>query len=195
MWLRAFHSIYAPQLAVRVLAAVRHHHTDATLRMIGPDKDGSLAKTRALATDLGVSSAVHFVAGVPKAMVPAELVKGEVFLNTTTLESFGVSPLEAAACGLALVTTGAGELSYLWQHEVDALVVPVNDSEAMGAAVLRLLREPELAVRIAANGRRKAELFDWVHVLPQWEGVLEQVAGKGQRGAGTVARVRTDTWM
>jgi glycosyltransferase involved in cell wall biosynthesis len=170
VWLRAFHKMYAPQLAIEVLGLVRRERPDASLHMVGPDKDGSLAVCRALAQKLGLSQVVSFVPGVPKAHVPEELVKGKVFLNTTTVESFGV-----------VVTTGAGELSYLWQHETDALVVPVNDAGAMADAVLRVLHEPGLAARLAVNARRKAESYDWSHVLPQWESLLASIGDATRR--------------
>ena len=81
--------------------------------------------------------------------------------------------MEAAACGLPIVTTDAGELAYLWQNGMDAMVVPVGDARAMAAVVRRILTEPKLAEKLSVNARRKAESFDWAVILPQWEKLFE----------------------
>jgi glycosyltransferase involved in cell wall biosynthesis len=80
------------------------------------------------------------------------------------------------ACGLCVVSTNAGGITYLLEHEHDALLVPPDDHEAMAAAVRRLLTEEGLAARISRNARRKAEQFDWSVILPQWEALLKGVA-------------------
>jgi glycosyltransferase involved in cell wall biosynthesis len=92
--------------------------------------------------------------------------------------------MEAAACGLCIVSTNVGELPLLWQDGHDALLVQPDDSTAMAAAVRRILREPGLAERLSRNARAKAEQFDWAVILPQWERVLAEVA----RGAQSSVR-------
>jgi glycosyltransferase involved in cell wall biosynthesis len=47
----------------------------------------------------------------------------------------------------------------------------------MAAAVRRILTEPELAAKLSANARKKAEQFDWSVILPQWEKLIEEVIG------------------
>ena len=107
------------------------------------------------------------------------LAEGDIFLNTTNYESFGVSVLEAAACGLCIVTTDAGELPFIWQDGVDALIVPVNDARAMAAAVTRILAEPGLAAKLSTNARKNAEKYDWSVILPQWEELFKSLVPHG----------------
>ncbi len=173
VWLRAFHHIYNPPMAVETLAILRDAGVDASLTMIGPDKgDGTYEDALELAKSRGVLDVVNFTGSVPKDSVPGWLDQGEIFLNTTRFESFGVAVLEAAACGLPIVTTDVGELSYLWEHEVDALLIPPDDPQAMANAVHRIITEPGLAEKLSHNARQKAEKFDWSVVLPQWEEIL-----------------------
>src|SRR5262249_19243901 len=49
------------------------------------------------------------------------------------------------------------------------LLVPDDDDEAMAAAILRLLHNPDLASRLSSNGRKLAESFSWQQIRPQWE--------------------------
>lgn len=177
VWLRAFHEIYHPQMAIEALAILNSTGHDYSLIMIGPDKgDGSYQACIDLAKEKGISQKIHFTGPVDKQTVPSWLIKGDIFLNTTRYESFGVSVLEAAACGLPIVTTNVGELPYLWEHEQDALLVPPDDASAMAAAVCRLLTEPGLAEKLSQNARNKAQSFDWSLILPQWELLFQNLS-------------------
>ena len=180
IWLRAFHQIYNPELAIVVLTQLVGEYPDATLTMIGPDKgDGSLPEVRRLIEKYHLTKSVSIMGTIPKDQVGQYLSEGNVFLNTTNYESFGVSVMEAAACGLCIVTTDAGELPILWEDEVDALIVPINDSKAMADAVIRILTEPGLAQKLSTNARKKTENYCWPVILPQWEALFEKVLNHG----------------
>ena len=175
-WLRAFHSIYNPWLAPVVIAELRKSFPHLHLAMAGPDKgDGSLRKTRQVAEENGTLAAIDFPGGLDKKAVPRWLDQADIFLNTTNIDNTPVSVLEAMASGLPVVSTNVGGLPYLMENEQEALLVPPNDAGAMARAVERVLREPGLAARLSAQGRKLVEGFDWPVILPQWERVLEDV--------------------
>ncbi len=180
-WLRSFHEIYNPSLAVRVLANLMEQFAETQLTMVGPDKkDGSLQRAEKLALELGVLKHLHLPGGVAKTEVPGWLDRADIFLNTTNADNTPVSVLEAMACGLPVVSTDVGGLRYLLEHEQDGLLVPPDDTEAMASAVRRLLMKDGLAERLSRNGRSKAEGYDWKRVLPQWEALLSRTAcGEG----------------
>jgi glycosyltransferase involved in cell wall biosynthesis len=173
VWLRAFHAIYNPVLAVEVLARVRQEYPDVRLSMIGPDKhDGSLQQAKAAARRLGVAPAVSFLGAIPKPDVARHLAQAGIFLNTTNCDNTPVSVLEAMACGLAIVSTKVGGIPYLLEHGKTALLVPPAAAGVMAAAVCQLQTDPVLASQLGANGRKLAESFDWSIVLPQWQNLL-----------------------
>jgi glycosyltransferase involved in cell wall biosynthesis len=177
IWLRAFHEIYNPSLAVETLALLRRDFPAATLLMIGPDKgDGSMGAALHTAKRLGVQDAVECPGAVPKRDVARWIDRGDIFLNTTLVDNTPVSVLEAMACGACVVSTRVGGIPHLLQDGRDALLVKPDDSEAMASAVRRLLRDHELALRISQNARRKAEQFDWSSVMPQWNSLLRSIS-------------------
>ncbi|MDD1777079.1 MAG: glycosyltransferase family 4 protein [Candidatus Helarchaeota archaeon] len=177
VWLRAFHTIYNPTLAPRVLSLLHKEFPDINLVMVGPDKeDGSLSQTRQTASDFGVANMVDFPGQVAKEEVPLWLQKGDIFLNTTDVDNTPVSVIEAMACGLCIVSTDVGGIPYLLQHEHDALLVPPDDPDAMARAVQRIFAEPGLAEYLSRNARQKAEHFDWSLILPKWEELFTMVA-------------------
>jgi glycosyltransferase involved in cell wall biosynthesis len=175
-WLRTFHRIYDPVLAVQVLARITLRIPEARLTMIGPDKDGSLADVRAEATRLGVLDQITFTGAIAKSEVPNLLSTGDVFLNTTTIDNSPVSVLEAMASGLAVVSTDVGGIPYQIKNERDGILVPPGDPDAMAAAVMRLLSEPSLAARLSRNARQKAEAYSWDAILPRWETLFRELA-------------------
>lgn len=169
VWLRAFHQIYNPQLAVRTLYALKSQFPDIQLTMIGHDRgDGSLEQTLRLAKALLLEEHIRFIPGVPKDEVPSYLSQGDVFLNTTTIDNTPVSVIEAMACGLCVVSTNVGGLPYLLREGEDALLVPSDDLPRMVEAVRTILQQPAVAERLSRQARRKTEGFDWAKVLPEW---------------------------
>jgi glycosyltransferase involved in cell wall biosynthesis len=191
VWLRAFHQIYNPDMAVRVLHELRNQHPDSLLTMIGPDKgDGSLERSKALAASLGVSHAIDFRGPVLKSDVPRELEKVDIFLNTTNLDNTPISVIEAMACGLPVVSTNVGGLPYLLTPDKTGLLIPPNDHQAMALAVKRLSSEAGLSERLSQAGRTLVESFDWRIILPRWEALLTEVSRPGQVNAREAAQCR-----
>ena len=176
VWLRAFHYIYNPLMAAQVFHRIVTLYPNAKMLMLGPDKnDGSFDIVKSYCVANNLMDKITFTGSVPKNEVGLFLSRGDIFLNTTNYESFGVSVMEAAACGLCIVTTDAGELPYLWDDGVNALIVPKADAAAMSEAVLRILTEPGLSEKLSINSCRKAEEYDWSKIIPLWENLLDQV--------------------
>ena len=178
-WLRAMHAIYSPADAVETAAILAPEFPGLQMAMIGPDmKDGSLEFVKELIEEKELRNTIELVGAIPKADVPARLAHYDILLNTTLFESFGIGVMEAAALGMNIVTTDVGELRYLWQDGVNALLVPVRRPDLLAVAVRRCLTEPELAARLSRNARANAQQYGWDAVLPAWEDLLRK-AGEG----------------
>ena len=175
VWLRALHTIYNPLMAVQVVARLRDRFPDITLRMIGPAKDGSQHAVRAEIDALGLAHIVTLEGAIPKDAVPAALDAADIFINTTNVDNTPVSVIEAMAAGLCVVSTDAGGLRDLLTDEVDALLVPIGDVEAMAAAVARILGDTSVAERISRNGDVVAERSAWPEVMAAWTALLDDV--------------------
>lgn len=183
VWLRAFHRIYDPTLAVKVVERLAPEFPDVHLTMIGADKaDGSLEAARTAAVAAGVASRISFCGPVPKREVASLLAASDLFLNTSRVDNAPMSVLEAMACGLPVVSTDAGGVPDLVRNGEDALLVPVGDPDAMADAVRRILTSPDLAEGLSRRGRATAECLDWSHILPRWEELLTQTASRSAAG-------------
>jgi glycosyltransferase involved in cell wall biosynthesis len=177
IWLRAFHQIYNPSLAPRMLAQLTNEFPEIQLIMVGPDKrDGSLPETQRVAAALGVADRIQYPGRVAKQDVPYWLNQGDIFLNTTNIDNTPISVMEAMASGLCVVSTNVGGLPHLLADEQDALLVEPNNAERGAAAIRRILTQPDLAARLSQNGYDKVRLFDWPLVLQQWQDLLLKIS-------------------
>lgn len=179
IWVRAFHRVYNPVMAVDVLAELCARGRDVTLRMIGPDRhDGSLEAVRARASQTGVTGRLDIVGPVPNALIARELDRADIFLNTSNADNTPVSVLEAMATGLCVVSTAVGGIPYLLEDRRNALLVPAGDSHAAARAVERVLAEPALAHDMSLAARAAVTSYDWPVVVQQWNRLLEMAVGR-----------------
>src|SRR5690606_33665116 len=93
----------------------------------------------------------------------------DVYLNTTSYESFGVAVVEAALCGIPIVTSNVGEIPLLWDNETHVLFAEELSGEAFATHVIQLVENPDLANKLTMNAVLKAKSFEWANVKPKWE--------------------------
>jgi L-malate glycosyltransferase len=84
-----------------------------------------------------------------------------VFLCTSYVEGFGLTNVEAMACGAALVTTDNGGSRDYARHGETALVAPFGAVDALSRHVVELLEDDERRVALAGAGRDHVRRFDW----------------------------------
>jgi L-malate glycosyltransferase len=179
-WMRSFHPVYNPLMAVRVLARLRSTMPMASLVMAGQDKGLEFA-TRRLAEELGLNGAVHFPGFLDMAAKVKEGDAADIYINTNHVDNMPVTVVEACAMGLPVVATAVGGVPDLLTDGETGLLVPDNDDQAMTAAIQRLLNDPALATRLSTNGRQLAERSSWEQVRPLWERIFAEVMARAKR--------------
>lgn len=171
LWVRAFTEIYNPHVAVLVLQKIVQDFTYATLTMVGPDK-GLLKEIEALIKSLNLSDRVTITGPVANDVLHSWYQSHAVYLNTTSYESFGVAVVEAASCGVPVVSFRVGEIPYLWTDEENILLCDAGDVEAMSVQVKRILGDAGLSTRLSTHARQRAEDFSWEIIKPHWLSLL-----------------------
>jgi len=179
LWMRAFHSIYNPAMAIQVLAEVRRTHRDATLVMAGVDK-GLQEDMLRLAKEMGLSDAVRFPGFLDHAAKIREFSNADIFLNTTTVDNMPVAVVEACAMGLCVVATDVGGLRDLIVDRENGILVQDRSVGEMAAAVNELLGNSGLASKISADARLLAERSAWTNVQPAWDALFEELISNGK---------------
>ncbi len=102
----------------------------------------------------------------------------------TENEAFGLSLVEAMACGLPAVTTRVGGIADYVDHGVNAWVVEPGDRDAMVAAIERLLDDGELALRLGRAARETVlARFGGDAIAAQYESLLTELVDARRQSA------------
>lgn len=87
----------------------------------------------------------------------------DIHVMPTLTEAFGLSCLEAMACGTPVVVSAVGGLLSFVIDNVNGYLIPPGDAEALAERVSQLLSNPQLASALGDRGRETAQLHD-LHV-------------------------------
>ncbi|MCX4509104.1 glycosyltransferase family 4 protein [Streptomyces sp. NBC_01619] len=162
---------------IEAFAKVVAVRPDWTLRICGWGKQKERLRRRI--DQLGLYNRVHLMG--PRSPIEPEWVKGAIAVSTSRHESFGMTLVEAMRCGLPVVSTdcdyGPREII---ADGVDGLLVPVGDTDAIAAALLRLIDDEPLRRRMGAAARSHARRFDPGPVAKQYEELFAAL-GAGSR--------------
>jgi glycosyltransferase involved in cell wall biosynthesis len=167
--------------AVRALVSV----PDAELVVVGGPPAEELAgvpevqRLRAVAAEAGVADRLVFTGSVGRADVPAWVRSADVVLAVPWYEPFGITPLEAMACGRPVVATAVGGLVDTVVDGVTGDLVPPRDPDALGEALAALLADDERRAAYGAAGVRRARArYRWARVVADTESVYRQVLAR-----------------
>lgn len=140
----------------------------------GPDR----TNCESLARDLGISEHVKFL-GKQFELVPL-LSAADIFLIPSEVESFGLSALEAMACGLPVVGSNVGGLSELILHNKTGYIAPVGNIQQMAEYTLKLLTDKILYSNFSSSARERAvKHYDYKLIIKQYEQYYNQVLLNG----------------
>lgn len=167
LWVRAFDSTYNPEIPVRILNELIKSYPNTTLTMIGPDK-GELSKVLKIIEKLGLNDKINIIGPVPNNELYKYFHKSQIFLNTTSFESFGVCLIEAASCGIPIVSNSVGEIDVLWEDNLNIMKVYDNNINQYVSKIVELIENRELYDDIKSNAKKMSESFSWERIKPKW---------------------------
>jgi glycosyltransferase involved in cell wall biosynthesis len=117
---------------------------------------------------------------LPACEVARRLAARPVFVSSSIYEPFGLSVLEAAQAGCALVLSDIPSFRELWQGAAD--FAPARDDAAFAAAANGLLADPERRARQAGAARARARRYTVQAMVAGMLGVYHRVLRAPQRG-------------
>jgi len=134
---------------------------------------GNVATFTQVAADAKVSDRVQFV-GL-QAHPERYLAAGDVFVCPSRYETFSMSGLEAAACGLPMLVVRTNGLEDFVEHGVNGFFVEPN-VESVREHLARVIADPQLRCSMSHAAVKTAERFDWNAIADETREVLEQIA-------------------
>jgi glycosyltransferase involved in cell wall biosynthesis len=98
---------------------------------------------------------------VPRSGIPAVLAEVDVVVLPSLIDAFGLSALEAMACGKPVIVSENSLADDVVVEGETGYVVPIRDPDAIAGHLERIRDEPGLRARLGAAARRRAEEFSW----------------------------------
>jgi mannosylfructose-phosphate synthase len=139
---------------------------------------------RELAHQLGIYEHVLFRDYIPDDLLADHYRVADVFALSSRYEPFGMTAVEAMACGTPVAVTTEGGLWELVDWGIEALYANPFDPEEFGHALATVLQYPEVAAQLAKFGSQRARAsFTWTGVAQQLLGVLQGVELKAVKGS------------
>jgi D-inositol-3-phosphate glycosyltransferase len=135
-----------------------------------------IGRLRALARACGVEDRVTFVGHRQRDELATCYAACDVFVTTPWYEPFGITPLEAMACGRPVIGSAVGGIRYSVVHDSTGYLVPPHDPPALAQRLVQLHANPELAHALGRSGvRRVRSMFTWERVARELADVYETV--------------------
>jgi glycosyltransferase involved in cell wall biosynthesis len=158
---RHLEKMYDPASILDAFRRVQECRAEASLWIAGTGSEE--ARLRSLVSRWNLRN-VQFLGHIPHADLPAVYDQCDIFLNASRVDNFPGALLEASAAGLAVITTQAGGIPFLYEHQKNALLVDIGDSAGLALAIEKVLDDPALARKLTKGGCDLAGRFGWSEV-------------------------------
>lgn len=162
---RGLEPLYNVECTLRAFALIQEQYPEASLTIA---HDGfHRPALEQLASDLKLRN-THFIGRVAHENIPALYDTVDVYLTSPNIDNMPVSLLECLASGVPIVATRAGGIPYIVRDNETALLVDINDHEALASRAMDLLADEELVVRLTTQGLQEVKRYHWAPVREQW---------------------------
>lgn len=150
-----------------------------------PGEATQVAEFQALAEELGIADRVRFDDFVPEDRLADTYRAADVFALSSRYEPFGMTAVEAMACGTPAVVTTQGGLWQMVAWGTEAIYADPNDAGAFGHAIATVLQYPRVARQLSRMGSQRARsTFTWNGIAQQLINVLHDVAERRAAARG-----------
>jgi len=176
-------------LFVEAMCRLLPQYPDFTAVIVGHVSVDNLAfverlKSRIAAT--GLSERIRFLGELPIEEVPLWYQRISIYVFASRVEGFGLTMLEAMAAGDAVIATRAGAAEMVIEDGETGFLTPIDDVDALTAAIEPMMREPERIQAIGAKARARVERDfsrdrEADEIVAVYRGLCEEAAESGQK--------------
>lgn len=176
LFLGALAPYKGPDILLKAFGIVLKHNSNIKLIFAG---DGTLKEElKEIAQKAGIDEHIRFVGFIKEKLKPMYFNIADIFVlpSTVTLEMFGIVNLEAMACSVPIIASEIGGIPDVIKDEENGLLVPPKDPEALAKAIIKLLNNEELALKLGETGRKMVQQkYKWNIVAQETEKVYENM--------------------
>jgi glycosyltransferase involved in cell wall biosynthesis len=167
-------TVYGPDILLQAMQLLKERGVPIHLNMTG---SGEMTdELQAMIQSLRLSDMVSMVGKLAPKEIPAFLRKHHLMVMPSRMESFGVSALEAAAVGRAVIASDVGGIPEVVQQNKTGILVPPENPEALADAIQRLAENPTEMERMGKAGYEMVKAqYNWQRSLDIMSELYERV--------------------
>ena len=164
----------------------KRHGVAARMLIVGGETDDAdpvatpeIGRLMQIAEQEGVADRVVFTGRRERQALKYYYSAADVFVTAPWYEPFGITPVEAMACGTPVIGSNVGGIKYTVRDGQTGLLAPPRNPDALGEKLAEFFALPERAEKMSQQAIRRAnESFTWRQVSRQIAGVYEQVLAR-----------------
>lgn len=177
---------------VRAVAQLRHkHHVPARLLVVGgesdtpdPEQTPEIGRLMALADREGIADCITFTGRKRRDELKYFYNASDVFVTTPWYEPYGMTPLEAMACGTPVIGANVGGIKYTVRDGETGYLVPPNDADALAERLAHLWQFPEHRELLSQRALDRVQhAFTWKSIAARMSAVYEHMLSGTQPDA------------
>ena len=171
---------------IQAMALLNKQRLPARLVVVGgesstpdPKKTPEIGRLQALTAELGIKDRVMFVGQRGREVLKYFYSAADMFVTTPWYEPFGITPLEAMACGTPVIGSNVGGIKFTVRDGETGYLVTPKESGELCDRIAFLYRHPEMLNLFGQQAMRHvARQFTWTKVASALAGVYESVLAK-----------------
>lgn len=152
-------------ILIPAFAKLNEKYTDIKLVIVGPDNDGYLKKVHQWVSDYKIENSIYFFDHLPIEEVKEAFVDADLFVLPSYTENFGISVVEAMACGCPVLISNKVNIWKEVEESGSGSVVDLN-VEIITKKLEELINNKTLLINMGENGRKYShEIFRWEKIV------------------------------
>jgi D-inositol-3-phosphate glycosyltransferase len=168
---------------IKAVARVRNKGMNIRLLIVGgeteemdDEKNPEISRLKAIAYSEGAGEAVVFTGRKTRDVLRYYYAAADLFITTPWYEPFGITPLEAMACGTPVIGSNVGGIKYSVEDGKTGFLVPPRDEVSLSEKILESLSDSSSLQRMRDNAIARANaMFKWSHVAQSVSSLYQRV--------------------
>ena len=153
------------QAAIRAFRLVKQKYPRAELVVIG---EGTQRHTLEQFAEKAGVGGIEFQGRGDESAIARAMDECDLYLHAPLADESPVGLVKALAAGLPVVTSDADGLLHMVRDRVNALIVPIGDHVGLSNAILELVENEDLCIRLSEQGKQESEKYSWSRVRQDW---------------------------
>lgn len=168
---------------IRAMGRIKRTSIPANLIIVGGESDQvdadnnhEIARLKQITKEENIEDIVTFTGRKQRESLKYYYAAADVFVTTPWYEPFGITPLEAMACGTPVIGSEVGGIKHTVEDGICGFLVPPNDPDALAIKIFELLNDPMLREKMRVNAVKRVNThFTWSHVTKKIAALYDQI--------------------